>query len=144
MVLVPTPEREDAGALLAGREGRLLDSILRAMGLAREQIYLASALPAAVAMPDWPGLAASGLARLTMHHIALARPKRLLVFGKTDISSLITHDPANNAAILPSVNQEGTSVPVALDYALATLLAQPSLKRRVWTNWLDWTEAGLQ
>ena len=148
MVLVPTPEPGDSQALLGGREGRLLDAILAAMGLSRETIYLASALPAPMAMPDWQALHAAGLGAVVMHHVALAMPQRLLVLGKTDISSLITHDPAKNAAILPSVNQERASVPVqlplALDYALATLLAQPSLKRRVWLNWLEWTEAGLQ
>jgi len=144
MVLVPMPEAGDSTALLSGREGRLLDAMLGSMGLRRDAIYLASALPAPMAMPDWQGLAAAGLGAVVMHHVALARPKKLLVLGKTDISSLITHDPANNAAILPRVNQERASVPLALDYALATLLAQPSLKRRVWVNWLEWTEAGLQ
>ncbi len=144
MVLVPMPEPGDSQALLAGREGKLLDAILAAMGLTRDTIYLASAIPAAMAMPDWQGLHAIGLGAVVMHHVALAMPQRLLVLGKTDISSLITHNPAKNAAILPSVNQEKASVPLALDYALATLLAQPSLKRRVWLNWLEWTEAGLQ
>lgn len=144
MILVPMPERGDSDALLEGPQGRLLDAMLRAMGLARSGIRLGSALPAHVSMPDWQGLAASGLGAVAMHHVALARPKRLLVLGKTDISSLITHDPAKKAAILPQVNQEGLSVPVALDYALGTLLAQPALKRRVWANWLEWTEAGLQ
>lgn len=153
MVLVPAPEAGDEQTLLAGREGRLLDAILAAMGqttlgLSRDTIYLASALPAAMAMPDWQALQAGGLGAVIMHHVALAMPQRLLVLGKTDISSLITHNPANNAAILPSVNQQQASVPhhlpLALDFALATLLAQPSLKRRVWLNWLEWTEAGLQ
>jgi uracil-DNA glycosylase family 4 len=144
MVLVPMPEPGDSQVLLTGREGKLLDTILAAMGLARTEIYLASALPAALAMPDWQALRDAGLGDVVMHQIALAMPQRLLVFGKTDISSLITHDPANNAAILRVVNQERASVPLALDFALATLLAQPSLKRRVWMNWLEWTEAGLQ
>ena len=144
MVLVPAPEPGDSQALMAGREGKLLDAILAAMGLSRDVIYLASALPAPMAMPDWQALRAAGLGDVVMHHVALVMPQRLLVLGKTDISSLITHDPAKNAAILPSINQERASVPLVLDYALATLLAQPSLKRRVWTNWLEWTEAGLQ
>lgn len=144
MVLVPAPEPGDAQVLLAGREGRLLDAMLAAMGLSRGEIYLASALPAAMAMPDWQALEAGGLGSVVMHHVALVMPQRLLVLGKTDISSLITHDPAKSAAILPVVNQERVSVPLALDYALATLLAQPSLKRQVWMNWLEWTEAGLQ
>jgi DNA polymerase len=144
MVLVPMPEQGDSQVLLAGREGKLLDAILAAMGLTRSDIYLASALPAPMAMPDWQALRDAGLGAVVMHHLALAMPQRLLVLGKTDISSLITHDPAKSAAILPSVNQQRASVPLALDFALATLLAQPSLKRRVWTNWLEWTEAGLQ
>ena len=144
MVLVPAPEPGDAQVLLSGREGKLLDAVLVGMGLSRSDVYLASALPAAMAMPDWQALHDAGLGNVVMHHVALARPKKLLVLGKTDISSLIAHDPANNAAFLPAVNQQRASVPLALEFALATLLAQPSLKRRVWTNWLEWTEAGLQ
>ena len=144
MVLVPGPEPGDAQVLLSGREGKLLDAILAAMGLSRSEVYLASALPAAMAMPDWQALHDAGLGNVVMHHVALARPKKLLVMGKTDISSLIAHDPANNAAFLPTVNQQRASVPLALDFALATLLAQPSLKRRIWMNWLEWTEAGMQ
>lgn len=144
MVLVPMPEPGDTATLLGGREGRLLDALLAATGLSRDHIYLASALPAAMPMPDWQGLAASGLGAVVMHHVALAAPQRLLVLGKTDISSLITHDPANNAAILPEINQQKVSLPAKLEFALATLLAQPLLKRRIWQNWLEWAEAGLQ
>lgn len=140
MVLVAMPEAGDEARLLAGPEGRLLDAILAAIGLSRDGIYLASALPTREAMPDWAALGAAGLADVTAHHIALASPRRLLVLGRSDISSLIPHDPANKAAILPPLNHDGVSLPLASGYGLGAMLAQPVLKRGLWASLVEWSE----
>lgn len=141
MVLVAMPEAGDDAQLLSGREGRLLDAILAAIGLSRAEIYLASALPAREAMPDWSALGAAGLGRVIAHHIALAAPQKLLVLGRSDISSLIAHDPANKTAILHSANQDGVSVPLAFGYGLEAMLAQPVLKRGLWASLVEWSDA---
>lgn len=141
MVLVPMPEPGDAAALLAGRQGRLLDAILAAFGYARAEIYLASVLPRPVAAPDWPTLARNGLAEVLAHHITLAAPQRLIVFGR-DVSSLLGHDPAQLAQSSLAFNHEGTSVPLAFAPALDALLERPALRRGLWTRWLDWSHDG--
>src|SRR3546814_9582036 len=40
MVLVMDPEAGDSQSLLSGAQGRLIDAMLRAMGMARAEVYL--------------------------------------------------------------------------------------------------------
>ena len=137
MVLVAMPEPGDSAGLLAGRHGLLLDAILTAFGFARPEIYLASILPRPVAAPDWAAMTSAGLGEVLAHHVALAAPRRLIVFGR-DVSSLLGHDPAQVAQSSLRFNHEGGSVPLAFAPALEALLERPALKRGLWARWLDW------
>ena len=138
MVLVAMPEPGDSADLLAGRHGRLLDAILTAFGFARPEIYLASILPRPIAAPDWAAMTTAGLGEVLAHHVALAAPQRLIVFGR-DVSSLLGHDPAQVAHSSLRFNHEGGSVPLAFAPALEALLEHPALKRGLWARWLDWS-----
>lgn len=143
MVLVPMPQQDDDTQLLSGQGGRLADSLLAALGLDPAGVYIASALPAHVAMPDWPSLAAQGLGTVLAHHLALAQPQRVLVMGATGISTLIGHDSPQTLSDLPMLNHDRASVPAMATYDLDTLLARPARKAQVWHRWLDWTEPGV-
>ena len=138
MVLVAMPEPGDSAALLAGRQGRLLDAVLAAFGHARDQTYLASILPRPVAAPDWSAMSADGLGEVIAHHVALAAPQRLMVFGR-DLSSLLGHNPAQVAQSSLRFNHEWGSIPLAFAPALEALLERPALKRGLWARWLEWT-----
>jgi DNA polymerase len=141
MVVVPMPEADDADILLSGPAGRLLDGLLGAGGLSRAHIYCAAALPARIAAPDWAALAAAGLGQVLLHHIALARPQRLIVFGQNGISTLLGNDSTNNAVLLPAINHGGGTLPVLSAYDLESIVARPSLKSGLWSRWLDWMPA---
>ncbi|MBS0477493.1 MAG: hypothetical protein JSR28_20375 [Proteobacteria bacterium] len=138
MILVDHPEAEDTERLLAGPQGRMLASLLRALGLGEDQTYVASALPRHMPMPDWAALAADGLGTLTAHHIALARPQRLLVFG-SNVSSLLGHDPAKSDGFLPIFDHEAPRIPALVAPGLTALAARPRGKARLWQALLDWT-----
>lgn len=140
MVLVATPEPEDREALLSGGQGCLLDAILTAFGTPRAEAYLASALPSHVPLADWPALAANGMADVLAHHIALAAPQRLIVFGR-DVSPLLGHDPAQAAQSSLRFNHDDLSVPLLYAPSLEALLERPALKRALWRRWLDWIGA---
>ncbi|WP_421847309.1 hypothetical protein [Novosphingobium sp.] len=137
MVLVPMPADDDGETLLSGRTGKLLDAMLGAMGINPASVYRASALPARIALPDWAGLGAAGLGAVLQRHVALAAPKRMLIFGRADISALLGHDLAHNAHHLRALNHENGSVPAGFEYDLETLLAKPGWKAGVWQRWLD-------
>ena len=137
MVLVAMPEPGDSADPLAGCQGRLLDAILTAFGFARPEIYLASILPRPVPAPDWAAMTSAGLGEVLAHHVALAAPRRLIVFGR-DVSSLLGHDPAQVAQSSLRFNHEGGSVPLAFAPALEAWRERPALKRGLWARWLDW------
>lgn len=134
MLLVAQPEPEDAERLLSGPQGRLLAAILRAMGLAEDETYLASALPRPAPLPDWTDLAARGLGEFTRHHIALAAPQRLMVFGR-GLAPLL----ADGGELPPALRLGERSVPLMLAPRLDRLARMPGHRKQFWTNWLEWS-----
>ncbi len=138
MVLVPDPEHADTSQLLSGPQGRLLANILGAAGLAPDDCYIASALPRHTPMADLASLAASGLDRVTAHHIALAAPQRILAFGKgldafVMSSARAAHQP------LREINQDELSPPFMITETLESMLHMPNLKARFWRRWMEWS-----
>lgn len=142
MVIVPDPEREDSaesgGRLLTGPQGRLLDAMLAAMGIAPDAVYLASVLPRHMPMADWPALAGQGFGALLCHHIKLVAPRRLIALG-SNILPLLGNDPAHNPAVLRDFSQDGMTIPLLAGKSLSALLERPRWKAGLWQGWLDWT-----
>lgn len=138
MVLVEMPEADDGEGLLTGRAGALLDSFLQAAGMSRNAVYIASALPARIAVPDWAELKTRGLGAILARHITLAAPQRTLVFGQGWISALLGHDSPQSAAHLRALNHEQGSVPALATYELGYFLSKPATKAGLWQRWLDW------
>lgn len=139
MVIVPQPEAEDRELLLSGPQGRLLASFLNAAGIADNEIYVASALPRHTPHPDWQGLTRAGLGKIALHHAAIARPERVLLFGN-DVLALLGNNPAQNPAFLLNLNHQGGSVPALAARSLEHMLNIPSARSRFWRDWLDWTD----
>ncbi len=138
MVLVDYPEAADREVLLSCPHGALLNSMLRAFGIAENQAYIASVLPRHTPLPDWAALQAAGLDQVLAHHIALAAPQRLLVLG-SHISPLLGHDPALSAAHLQEFNHGGRTLPLLVAPGLEDLIARPRRKAALWQRWLEWT-----
>jgi DNA polymerase len=139
MVIVPDPERDDRETLLSGPQGRLLDAMLAAMGIAPEAVYLASVLPRHTPMADWATVAEKGFGTLLRHHVTLVAPHRLIALG-SNILPLLDNDPAHNPAVLRRFNQQGQSVPLLAGKSLSALLERPRWKAGLWQGWLDWSE----
>ncbi|GAA4771874.1 hypothetical protein GCM10023306_18490 [Novosphingobium ginsenosidimutans] len=138
MVLVDHPEAEDGEMLLSGPQGRLLAAMFTAMGIGPEAAYIAACLPRHMPLPDWAALDAAGLGEVVRHHVLLARPQRLLVFGR-HISPLLGHDPAKSAEPLQQFVHENASIPLMVGPGLANLAGRPRSKAGLWQAWLDWT-----
>jgi len=137
MVLVGHPEAEDADELLSGPTGRMLAAMLAAMQIAPDEVYLASALPRHMPVPDWADLGRRGLGEVLRHHVGLVAPKRLLVFGE-GVLSLLGNDLTQNAQNSPQLYHQGRTISVLGARDLG-LLARTAWKARFWRDWLDWT-----
>jgi len=137
MVLVEQPEAQDSESLLSGPQGKLLSAMLQAMGIAQDEVRLASVLPCFTPSPDWQPLGASGIADLLLHHLQISAPQRLIVFG-SNIPPLLGHDPAQSPANLPNFNHEGRIIPLLADRSLDAL-TRAKAKSAFWQRWLDWS-----
>lgn len=137
MVLVPQPEAGDRETLLEGPQGRLLANILAAMEIAESDAYLASALPCHTPMADLAAIAAGGMDAVLAHHIALARPQRLLVLG----TGLATMLGAQSDQPLREINHTAGKVPVMVSETLDAMMDMPRLKARFWKRWMEWSAA---
>ena len=82
MEVAPGEEEERSGAPFCGPEARLLEAILKSIGVARSEAYLAYFAPwrSAGGQAPAPHLA-EALTPFARRHIALAKPKVLLLFG---------------------------------------------------------------
>lgn len=139
MVIVAEPEESDVETLLSGPHGNLLAGMMRAANISAGEIYTASVLRRHTPMPDWQALTSSGIGDLTLHHVKLAAPKRILTFGR-NIPPLFGNDTAQGGAILQNVNHEGRSIPSMGVGSLSDLLRSAGRRQRFWQRWLEWTE----
>jgi len=139
MVAVPEPEREDRDVLLSGPQGKLLASMLRAMQLEADQVYVASAIPRHLPGADWQALASGQTGAVLLHHVALVSPKRLISFGG-NILPFFGNDLPQGSAVLHKINLEGRSIPLLATRSLPALLDRPRWKGDVWKAWLSWTD----
>ena len=134
LFLVPMPEVDDREQLLSGPQGRMLANIARALGLAVDTPYFASALPSAITLPDWGGFASNGLGAALHRHIALAKPERVIVLG-SKLPALLGHD----ASAPPETFTEIAGIPALATFAPERLLDHPRQRARLWHRLLEWT-----
>lgn len=135
MILVAEPERADTDSLLSGPDGQLLDAMLRAMGTGRDDVALISALPRHTPMADWDAIGAAGMDAVLRHHVALARPRRLFVFGRDVVGllALETFDPAEGTGLFRKGDIE---IPVMAGHPLGAMARRPQFKAQWWRRFM--------
>lgn len=140
MVVVDMPDPADmtAGALLADgpehRAGLLFDAMLCAIGLARGDIHLASLF---LARPPGGMVEATDLTAAVDRmrvHVALARPRRLLLLGDRTGRALLPANDAGGAQGLRIFNHDGGTVPAVATFHPRLLLTQPAAKAECWRS----------
>lgn len=131
----PGAEEDRQGEPFVGRAGQLLNSMLRAIGLAREQVYIANVLkcrPPGNRDPA-PTEAAECLPFLEQQ-IALLRPKIMLAVGRIAAQNLLRTD-MTLGGLRRQVHRFGASqVPLVVTYHPAYLLRSPTEKRKAWED----------
>lgn len=129
---MPDPADVAGGALFAEKTGILLDAMLRAIGVARTDVYLASLF---FARPPGGMVEASDLASAADRmglHISIARPRRLLILGDRTGRALMPTNDAPGAYGLRGFNYQGGTVPAVATFHPRLLLRQPAAKAECW------------
>lgn len=131
----PGAEEDRQGEPFVGRAGQLLNSMLRAVGLAREQVYIANVLkcrPPGNRDPS-PTEAAECLPYLEQQ-IALLKPKLMLAVGRIAAQNLLRTDKTLGS-LRQQVHRFGASqLPLIVTYHPAYLLRTPGDKRKSWED----------
>jgi uracil-DNA glycosylase len=131
----PGAEEDRQGEPFVGRAGQLLNSMLRAIGLAREQVYIANVLKCRPPGNRDPaaGEAAECLPYLEQQ-IALLKPKVMLAVGRIAAQNLLRTD-ITLGRLRQQVHTFGASqVPLVVTYHPAYLLRTPTDKRKAWED----------
>lgn len=136
MILTDMPAAEDcaSGTLLSGPVGLLFDRMLAAIGRDRNSIYLASL--SCLRSPDgrFAGEAASQCATLARHHIGLACPRALLLFGDACSKALLGLGVAQARGRWHEVATHAGPVRTLVSLAPSFLLNQPAYKAHAWAD----------
>jgi uracil-DNA glycosylase len=131
----PGADEDARGEPFVGRAGQLLNSMLRALGLAREQVYIANVLkcrPPGNRDPS-PAEAAECLPYLEQQ-IALLKPKIMLVVGRIAAQNLLRTDKTLGS-LRQQMHRFGVAqVPLVVTYHPAYLLRTPTDKRKAWDD----------
>jgi uracil-DNA glycosylase len=131
----PGADEDRQGEPFVGRAGQLLNSMLRAIGLAREQVYIANVLkcrPPGNRDPA-PNEAAECLPYLEQQ-IALLKPKIMLAVGRIAAQNLLRTD-VTLGRLRQQVHRFGVSqVPLVVTYHPGYLLRTPTDKRKTWED----------
>jgi DNA polymerase len=133
----PGAEEDAQGEPFVGRAGKLLNNMLKAIGLDRDQVFIANILKCRPPnnrdpQPDEVKQCSAYLSR----QIELIKPKIILAVGRVAAQSLLHTDQAigrlrGMVHQLPEYN-----VPLVVTYHPAYLLRKPGEKRKAWHDLL--------
>jgi DNA polymerase len=131
----PGAEEDRTGEPFVGRAGQLLNSMLHAIGLERQQVFIANVLKCRPPGNRDPGAgeAAECLPYLEQQ-IALLKPKIMLAVGRIAAQNLLRTD-VTLGRLRQQVHRFGLSqVPLVVTYHPAYLLRTPVDKRKAWED----------
>jgi DNA polymerase len=131
----PGRDEDQQGEPFVGRAGQLLNAMLRAIGLQREQVYIANILKCRPPnnrdpKPDEVVCCEPYL----MRQIELIRPGLILALGRTAAQNLLRTETAIGR-LRGRVHQfRDTGIPLIATYHPAYLLRSPGEKRKAWQD----------
>jgi DNA polymerase len=129
----PAEEEDTEGQSFAGPAGQLLDNMLKALGLKREEVYLTHALKCRTpAGRNASQVEVSHCATYLARQVALVQPQVILAMGRTAALALL--QSAEPLGKLRSQVHEFAGVPVVVTYPPAYLLRNQSDKAKAWTD----------
>ncbi len=129
----PGAEEDRRGEPFVGRAGKLLDEMLRAVGLGRERVYIANIVKCRPPENRNPADEEAAACRAYLERqIELVRPDIILAVGKVAAHNLL-HSDAPVGRLRGRRHQYG-DIPLVVTYHPAYLLRSPSQKRLAWDD----------
>lgn len=131
----PGAEEDRRGEPFVGRAGKLLDEMLRAVGLDRSTAFIANILKCRPPNNRDPAAGEAAACRGYLERqIDMVKPRLILAVGRVAAQQLLHSDSpvGRMRGRVHSLNNR--QVPVVVTYHPAYLLRSPSQKRKVWED----------
>ena len=129
----PGADEDRQGEPFVGRAGQLLNSMIAAMGMQREQVYIANILKCRPPGNRDPKPEEAELCRPYLERqLALVKPSIILAVGRIAAQNLL-HTDTTIGRLRGTVHKLGTT-PVVVTYHPAYLLRSPGEKRKAWDD----------
>ena len=129
----PGEEEDKEARSFAGPAGQLLDNMLKALSLTRDQVYLTHALKCRTPSGrNASQVEVSHCATYLARQVALVQPKVILAMGRTAALSLL--QSAEPLGKLRSQVQSYQGIPVVVTYPPAYLLRNQADKAKAWAD----------
>ena len=129
----PGEEEDKAAQSFAGPAGQLLDNMLKALSLTREQVYLTHTLKCRTPVGrNASQVEVSHCATYLARQVELVQPKVILAMGRTAALALL--QSAEPLGKLRSQVQSFKGVPVVVTYPPAYLLRNQADKAKAWAD----------
>lgn len=131
----PGADEDREGEPFVGRAGQLLTQMLRAIGLAREEVFIANILKCRPPNNRDPKKEEVQACNAYLHRqIELLEPKIVLALGRIAAQSLMNSDVPIGKMRGKLYNLEANNIPLVVTYHPAYLLRSPKEKRKVWED----------
>jgi len=131
----PGAEEDRQGEPFVGRAGRLLNAMLQAVGLKREQVFIANILKCRPPNNRDPRPEEARACRdYLRRQIDLIQPRLILAVGRVAAQNLLESETAVGRMRGQSYRFADTDIPVVVTYHPAYLLRSPSEKRKAWQD----------
>jgi DNA polymerase len=136
MMLTDMPSADDAaaGAIFSGEAGALFDRMIGAIGRSRETIYLAAFSPLRPAAGRIDDAGVARLADIARHHIALAAPRALLLFGDSCSRALLGMPMTAARGRWHALETPHGPIKTLVTIRPQDLLTQPKWKAHAWAD----------
>jgi len=131
----PGATEDETGRPFVGRAGQLLNDILKAIGLARESVFICNVLkcrPPGNRDPE--PLEAQACSPYLLRQLELIRPKVILALGKPAATTLLNVPRTTSLGALRGKVHSYRGTPLVVTYHPAALLRNPHWKPATWDD----------
>lgn len=133
----PGADEDRQGEPFVGRAGKLLNNMLLAIDLKREQVYITNIVKCRPPGNREPAPEeAQSCAPYLARQIALIKPKIILAVGRVAAQNLLKSDRPVGTMRGKRFYYDDTDIPIVVTYHPAYLLRSPQEKRKAWQDLL--------